>query len=166
MHKILISLLVLSFSAMVVATPDLKTVGEGSYRYLFWQLYDARLATTDGTFTDYQQSRPVLLELTYKRDISKKEFIDATVDQWQELGNSTEQQHQEWAAILDELWRNVTEGDKLSALLTEQGLVRFYFNDIEMGVVEDKTFSSAFFDIWLHPDTTAPKLRRKLLAAE
>tara|TARA_R110002126_G_scaffold43475_11_gene124558 strand:- start:5580 stop:6098 length:519 start_codon:yes stop_codon:yes gene_type:complete len=172
MRKLLASLLILGFSTMVMAapvaaaTPELKTVGEGSYRYLFWQLYDARLASTSGTFDDYQQTRPLMLELTYKRDISKKEFIDATVDQWQELGHSTEQQQQAWADTLDELWRDVTEGDRLAALLTEQGQVRFYFNDTDIGVVEDTEFAPAFFDIWLHPDTTAPKLRRALIASD
>ncbi|MBV2128783.1 chalcone isomerase family protein [Rheinheimera sp. SM2107] len=151
---------------MVAATPDLTTVGEGSYRYLFWQLYDARLASKDGTFSDYQQSRPLMLELTYKRDISKQEFIDATVEQWQRLGNSSKQQQQQWADTLDSLWRDVTEGDRLAALLTEQGQVQFYFNETDIGVVEDKDFAPAFFDIWLHPDTMAPKLRRQLISAE
>lgn len=166
MHKLLVSIVALGFAGMVAAKPDLTTVGEGSYRYLFWQLYDARLASTDGTFVDYQQSNPLLLELTYKRDISKKQFIDATVDQWVELGHSSEQQRQQWSKTLDTLWRDVTEGDRLAAVLTEQGQVQFYFNDVDIGVVEDKEFAPAFFDIWLHPDTTAPKLRRQLIASE
>ncbi|WP_301003937.1 chalcone isomerase family protein [Arsukibacterium sp.] len=166
MHKLLISIAALSFAGMLAAKPDLTTVGEGSYRYLFWQLYDARLASTDGTFDDYQQSSPLLLELTYKRDISKDQFIEATVEQWQKLGKTSEQQHKEWAASLDKLWRDVKEGDRLAALYTEQGQVQFYFNDSDIGVVEDKDFAPAFFDIWLHPDTTAPKLRRQLIAEE
>lgn len=164
MHKLAISLLALAFAGMVSATPNLTTVGEGSYRYLFWQLYEARLASTDGTFSDYQQSSPLLLELTYKRDISKQQFIDATVEQWQKLGHSSEQQQKEWAVTLAELWRDVKEGDRLAALFTEQGQVQFYFNNTDIGKVEDKAFAPAFFDIWLHPDTTAPKLRRQLIA--
>ena len=52
-----------------------QTVGEGKYRYWFWDLYQARLATPSGTFADYQQSVPLLLELRYLRNISKKEFV-------------------------------------------------------------------------------------------
>jgi hypothetical protein len=166
MRKLLASIITLGFAGMVAATPDLTTVGEGSYRYLFWQLYDARLASANGTFRDYQHSRPLLLELTYKRNISKQEFIDATVEQWQKLNNSTAQQHQQWAEKLNVLWRDVRDGDRLAAVLTEQGQVQFYFNDTDIGVVEDKAFAPAFFDIWLHPDTMAPKLRRQLIAAE
>lgn len=166
MHKLIVNIVALGFVGMVAATPNLTTVGEGSYRYLFWQLYDARLASTDGTFSTYQQSSPLLLELTYKRDISKDQFIDATVEQWQKLGRSSEQQQTAWAERLAELWRDVKEGDRLAALLTDQGQVQFYFNDADIGLVKDKDFAPAFFDIWLHPDTTAPKLRRQLIAAE
>ncbi|SNY46151.1 Chalcone isomerase-like [Arsukibacterium tuosuense] len=166
MHKLVVSIVALGFAGMLAAKPDLTTVGEGSYRYLFWQLYDARLASTDGSFSDYQQTRPLLLELTYKRDISKDQFIEATVEQWQELDRSSEQQQQQWAKSLDKLWRDVKEGDRLAALYTEQGHVQFYFNDTDIGIVEDKEFAPAFFDIWLHPDTTAPKLRRQLIEPE
>ncbi|MBZ9611911.1 chalcone isomerase family protein [Rheinheimera maricola] len=148
------------------ATPELKTVGEGAYRYLFWQLYDARLATVDGVFTDYRQNAPVLLELTYKRDISRQQFIDATVDEWQKLGHSTAEQQQLWALKLQTLWQDVKEGDKLAALLLDDGRVQFYFNGVETGVLDDTAFGAAFFDIWLHPDTSAPKLRRQLIAAQ
>ena len=156
--------LVLLLGGNAYAIPDLKTVGEGSYRYLFWQLYDARLATSDGAFTNYRQNAPVLLELTYKRDITKQQFIDATVDEWQKLGHSSEAQQQQWATQLQALWQDVKAGDRLAALLLDDGRVQFYFNGTETGVLDDTAFGAAFFDIWLHPDTSAPKLRRQLLA--
>lgn len=153
-----------SFNALAV--PELTTVGEGSYRYMFWQLYDARLATKTGKFEDYQQSTPLLLELTYKRDISRQQFIDATVDEWQKLGQSSEEQQQQWAKQLQSLWQDVKEGDRLAALLQDNGSVKFYLNGTETGVLEDSAFGTAFFNIWLHPDTSAPKLRRQLIAAQ
>jgi len=159
-------LLALVIAFQTQATPELKTVGEGSYRYLFWQLYDARLATADGEFSGYDQNSPVLLELTYQRDISRQQFIDATVDEWKKLGRSSAEQQQQWAAQLQTLWQDVKEGDRLAALLLNDGRVQFYFNGVETGVLDDKAFGAAFFDIWLHPDTSAPKLRRQLIAAQ
>ena len=157
-------LLVLFITWSALAMPELKTVGEGSYKYLFWQLYDARLATVDGKFAGYEQSRPVLLELTYKRDISRQQFIDATVDEWEKLGLTSKEQQQQWALQLQRLWQDVKQGDRLAALLLNDGSVQFYFNGNETGVLNDTAFGAAFFDIWLHPDTSAPKLRRQLLA--
>lgn len=166
MLKLFSILFGLLFALHAYAMPELKTVGQGSYRYLFWQLYDARLATKSGSFESYQQSAPLLLALTYKRDISKQQFIDATVDEWRKLGQSSDEQQQQWAAELQSLWRDVKDGDTLSALLQADGGVTFYFNGEELGALNDTDFGNAFFDIWLHPDTSAPKLRRQLIAAQ
>jgi hypothetical protein len=165
-YKLLVGFLLSFLSSTALAVPELTTVGQGTYRYLFWQLYDARLASRDGRFTGYQQSTPLLLELTYKRDISVRQFIDATVDEWRRLKRSTAVQHKLWSQLLERSWRDVAKGDTLAALLLPDGTVTFYLNGTVCGSIEDPTFGPAFFDIWLHPDTRAPKLRRQLIAAQ
>ncbi|MCB5225804.1 chalcone isomerase family protein [Alishewanella sp. 16-MA] len=162
MRKLLGIVLALGVSFPLFAVPQLETVGQGSYRYLFWQLYDARLATRDGRYVDYQQSSPLLLELTYKRKISRDQFIEATVDEWKKLKQSTPEQQADWAEQLKTLWRDVKEGDRLAAVLLADSSVEFYFNGTKTGVVEDNIFGPAFFNIWLHNDTSAPKLREQL----
>lgn len=142
------------------------TIGTGKFTYLFWHIYDARLASKQGDFVDYKQSTPLLLELTYLRDIKKQDFIDATVGQWQKLDNCSSEQQQNWAKKLSHIWVDIKQGDQLAAVLTTQGSVRFLFNQQEIGTVEDKAFGPAFFDIWLSPNTTAKKLRGQLLAAQ
>ncbi len=141
----------------------LKTVGEGQFSYLFWDLYQARLATSDGQFVSYQQNKPLLLELTYQRDISKADFVEATLDQWKAQQGSLQQRHRDWAAQLDKLWRDVKKGDRLACLLRADGLVEFSFNGQPLGLVEDSAFGAEFLDIWLGEKTTAPKLRVALL---
>lgn len=141
----------------------LKTVGEGQFSYLFWDLYQARLATSDGKFGSYQQNKPLLLELTYQRDISKADFVEATLDQWQAQQGRLQPHHRDWAAQLAKLWRDVKKGDRLACLLRADGLVEFSFNGQPLGVVEDPAFAAEFLDIWLGEKTTAPKLRIALL---
>lgn len=165
MRKNLLSIVLLAWLWPAAAMPDLQLVGEGSFRYLFWQLYDARLKTSDGSFDGYQNNAPVLLELTYKRSISRDQFIDATVDQWQHLGHSSEAQQQNWANKLKGIWQDVGRGDRLAALLQPDMTVDFFLNGEAIGSIKDTEFGPLFFDIWLHPDTSAPTLRRQLLAA-
>jgi hypothetical protein len=155
--------LLLTYGA--AAMPELTTVGHGTYRYLFWQLYDARLATNDGTFSGYQQSAPLMLALTYKRNIDREQIIAATVEQWQSLDQSTQTQQAQWAEQLRAVWQDVSKGDTLAALLQPDGSVTFYLNGSAIGGMSDKAFGEAFFNIWLHPDTSAPQLRRALIAA-
>jgi hypothetical protein len=141
-----------------------QTVGEGKFSYWFWDLYNARLATSDGKFVDYQQSVPLLLELRYLRDISKIEFVDATLDQWRIQAGGGQKQHKLWAGELTNLWRDVKKGDVLGAELHPDGLISFYFNQQLLGTTKDPAMGPAFFDIWLSEKTTAPELRQLLLA--
>lgn len=152
------------FSLNSQAMPDkVKLVGQGQFSYLFWDLYQAQLYTADGRWSDYQQSAPVVLKLTYQRDISKADFIEATVDQWEHLQGEVSGQHKNWANQLDKLWTDVKKGDQLSCALLPDSTVQFYFNDKLLGDVTDPAFGPAFLDIWLSERTSAPKLRRDLL---
>lgn len=166
MFKIIGLSLLLGLSLPVFALPDLTTIGSGSYRYMFWQLYDARLASEDGNFVDYQQSTPLLLELTYKRNITRDQFIKATVDEWRKLGQSSAEQQAAWAALLKDLWRDVKRGDSLAALLMADHSVEFFINGQSTGVLQDNSFGPAFFNIWLDEKTSAPALRNQLISAE
>ena len=105
----------------------------------------------------------MVLKLTYQRDISKADFIEATVDQWKHLQGKVSAQHQDWAKQLDKLWTDVKKGDQLSCVLLTDGRVQFYFNDKLLGDVADPAFGPAFLDIWLSEKTSAPKLRKQLL---
>ncbi len=162
MRKLFAIALALGLAMPVHALPDLKTVGEGNYRYLFWQLYDARLATVDGRFVDYEKSNPLLLELTYQRKISREQFIDSTIDELQKLRQSSAEQQQQWASQLKTLWQDVNKGDRLAALLLPDNSVEFYFNGQTVGVLADPAFGPAFFNIWFDANTSAPKLREQL----
>lgn len=151
-----------SFSAQTM--PDnVKLVGQGQYSYLFWDLYQAQLYSTDGRWADYQQSAPLVLKLTYQRDISKADFIEATIDQWRHLHGEVSEQHQQWAKQLDKVWTDVKQGDQLSCVLLPDRSVQFYFNDKLLGDITDPAFGPAFLDIWLSDKTSAKKLRRQLL---
>lgn len=152
------------YSLGLQAMPDnIKLVGQGQFSYLFWDLYQAQLYTADGAFSGYQQSTPVVLKLTYQRDISKADFIEATIDQWKHLQGQVLDRHMDWAKQLDTLWTDVKKGDQLSCVLLENGTVQFYFNDKLLGDVADPAFGPEFLDIWLSEKTSAPKLRKKLL---
>jgi hypothetical protein len=150
---------------------DLPKVGAGQFRYFVFDIYEASLkapaiywaSSADQKTLDYSQSVPLLLELTYQRNISRDEFIKATVDQWQHLTGAVSTQHKQWAEALKPIWRDVKEGDTLASLLLADGQVVFYFNRQYLGTLTDPAFGPAFFDIWLSEGTSAPKLRQQLL---
>lgn len=163
MRKIIVMVAVLfCLNAQAIPT-DVKLVGQGQFSYLFWDLYQAELYTQDGGWSDYQQSSPLVLKLTYQRKITKKDFIEATVDQWKHLKGEVSVQHKAWAGQLAEIWTDVKKGDQLSCVLLPDNRVEFYFNNKLLGEVVDPSFGPAFLDIWLSEQTSAPKLRKQLL---
>lgn len=163
MRKMLVVAAFFCSVAAAAIPANVKLVGQGQFSYLFWDLYQAQLYTKDGAWGSYQQSVPVVLKLTYQRDISKVDFIEATVDQWEHLQGKVTTQHKDWAKQLDKLWTDVKKGDQLSCVLLTDGHVEFYFNDKLLGTIKDPAFGPAFLDIWLSDKTSAPKLRRQLL---
>jgi hypothetical protein len=144
-------------------TSQFKVVGQGHFKYLFWSVYDAQLTSSDGNFQSVAQNKPLALTLTYQREISRDDFVEATLDQWRHLyGDLSAAQHQ-WGELLKQIWRDVRHGDTLSCVVDEQGHAYFYLNKQSLGDIKDPLFSEQFLAIWLDERTSAPSLRRQLL---
>lgn len=140
-----------------------RTVGEGHFRYLFWSLYDAQLKTQDGSFQSVKSNKPLALTLTYQREISRDDFVEATLDQWRHLFGEVSASQTQWGQQLRQIWRDVKQGDRLSCIVDERGHAHFYLNQQLLGAVVDPLFSEQFLAIWLDERTSAPTLRRQLL---
>ena len=142
---------------------QLPVVGTGKFTYLFWHIYNAKLMTPTGQFVDYQTSSPLVLSLTYQRDISMIDFVDATLDQWEHIHGKIAPRHQQWADVLKTIWQDVKQGDTLSCQRLNSSQVEFYLNGNFIGEINDNQFADEFLDIWLSEKTSAPELRRQLL---
>ncbi len=147
----------LSLPLQAHPTADLRLVGEGSMRWLFWDLYQARFYSADGQYR--ANGFPQALALRYQRDIGKEDLLDATVTEWQRLGIDWKPQ---WRRELSAIWPSVRKGDELVLRVEEGGISRFYFNWKSLGEVSDPAFGPAFLAIWLSPDSREPSLTRQL----
>lgn len=140
-----------------------KTVGEGHFRYLFWSLYDAQLKTQDGSFQSVENNKPLALTLTYQREISRDDFVEATLDQWRHLFGEVSPIQTLWGQQLRQIWRDVKQGDQLSCVVDDSGHAHFYLNQQFIGQISEPLFAEQFLAIWLDERTSAPTLRRQLL---
>ncbi|MCL1145013.1 chalcone isomerase family protein [Shewanella marinintestina] len=139
---------------------DFKEVGRGEMQWWWFALYRAKLLTLDG---DYKQGdSPLVLDIEYYQDIPSKRLVEATLDQWQHLGVS-EQNQQKWLAAIKSIWPDVSEGDKLTLRVLGSGVSQFYFNGEPLSEPMPKGFSEDFLAIWLSESTSRPELRKQLL---
>ncbi|WP_181902193.1 chalcone isomerase family protein [Thalassotalea euphylliae] len=137
---------------------QLMLVGKAKFSVLFWDIYDSALFSASG---DYQAQNAYLFEITYLREISKADLIERTVEQWQHIG-VPENAYAPYLEQLEQLWPNINKGDQL-AMWFNGTSTAFYFNQKLQGQIDSPEFSEMFVNIWLSPQTSQPKLRKKLL---
>ncbi|NOH95961.1 chalcone isomerase family protein [Vibrio sp. 99-70-13A1] len=152
-----ILLAVSGFASSISASPtsDFQKLGEGEMNYMFWTIYSAELFASVSTGEQ-------ALKIEYQKSIDSQALIDATEDQWNQLGY-TQKNINTWLEPLNALWPNVKPGNTLTIIVAEDQTSRFYFDDQPIGVVSDKGFGEAFLSIWLSENTSEPKLRKQLL---
>ncbi|WP_281556330.1 chalcone isomerase family protein [Thalassomonas sp. RHCl1] len=145
--------------AVVLDRSRLQLVGQAQLSVLFWDIYQSRLYTSSGRFSRDEQQ--LLFEINYQRDISRKELVSATLEQWQHL-DIAESDYQQYLPYLKALWPDVSAGDTLTLFSDGSGSA-FYFNGRYLGKIRDEKFAGMFLDIWLSPRTSRPGIRKALL---
>lgn len=147
--------------------PDAALVGQGLFRWFGLSVYKARLwgDKTRVTASGWQSSS-FALELEYTRKLYGEKIAIASIDEIKKLGLGNPAQHEQWLDEMKKIFPDVTEGQLLTGVFTPGQASRFFFDGKPIGDIADPDFGPAFFGIWLHPKTTAPKLRQALLGSK
>lgn len=157
-------------SAQPPATPELARLNgalpTAPVRMTFWgfELYDARLWTQQGFEPGRFGAHSFALELNYLRRLDGQAIARRSLDEMRRVGRFTDSQAQEWLARMRELFPDVRSGDRITGVHKAGEGAEFWFNGQRRGLVADPQFAELFFGIWLHPNTSAPDLRERLLA--
>ncbi len=112
------------------------------------------------------QSSSFALELEYTRTLYGEKIAIASIDEIKKLGVGSVAQHEQWLNEMKKIFPDVNEGQQLTGVFTPGQASRFFFDGKPIGDIADPDFGPAFFGIWLHPKTTAPKLRQALLGSK
>ena len=163
-RSFVLSLLVLASAPLAQGSPTepLREVGSTTLKVMFWTVYDSTLFSPSGNYRGIEPG--LALQIEYRRNIDNQRLVDATRDQWQELGLYREQSEQ-WLDELTHLWPDIQRGDSIT-LLVEAGLsATSYFNEKRLGQIQDPRFTTDFLAIWLAENTRFPELRDELIGA-
>ena len=175
-------------ASIVDYVDDAQLIGQGRMRIMLWNLYDIKLYASAG---NYQTQQPFALELSYLRKIKGKQIAKQGLVEMRKQGWDDEQQLTKWLDFMlatfpdvkkNSLLVGVYAGAGKTVFLEQQPLSKSDSGKADsgkrkpdkisltpsrvIGQIEDESFAKAFFDIWLGEQTTAPKVRRKLLALE
>ncbi len=162
MLRLSISLICLLFSFSALANPiqNLDKVGSAKLRVLLWNIYESALYTPTGEFKGIAPG--LALEIEYRRNISKRAFIDYTREEWQKQ-SLYKDQSELWLASLNDIFPSVKKGDSLVLRVNDSMASEFYFNDEFIGQITNANFTEEFLAIWLSEQSSYPDLRNQLV---
>jgi len=142
-----------------------RLVGQGTMRFLGFDVYRARLWAQPGFDADQYSAHPLALELTYQRNFTAEAIAKRSIEEMRRVGSFTPQQATRWQQALQAALPDVKPGDRLLGLYQPGAGAVFKMGGRVVGEVADAEFSRLFFGIWLSPQTSEPGLRQQLIAA-
>ena len=140
--------------------PDLQVVGTGVLKVFFMDIYSVTLHSKE---RDYRVSDHFALEFDYKKSVSKKIIVDASMDELSKAPNVSSVEKKAWKQILEKGISDMQAGEKASVVFSKSGNVEFWSENREPISFQDIKFARNFAAIWLGPKTSHPKLRLALL---
>lgn len=158
--SLLVFSFLLTFSASANPIQDLDKVGSAKLRVMLWNIYESALYTPSGNFKGIVPG--LALEIEYKRNISKKAFIDYAREEWQKQ-SLYRNESELWLANLKTIFPSVKKGDRLVLKVADSLTSEFYYNDKFIGAIDSANFTSEFLAIWLSEQSSYPDLRDQLV---
>jgi len=139
----------------------LQPVGAGTITWFGFTIYD--LWTENGRFANLTDSLPVALHITYRKNIKSSALAERTAEEWQQLNIYTPHERKQWQQRLATIWPTVNPGDSITTVVSYDRRTHFYYNNELIHIIDDPEFGIALLSIWLHPNTSQPELRNKLI---
>jgi hypothetical protein len=154
-------LLCVSCAATPLPEEDFELTGSGNLRWFGLKIYTASLWSRPT-----EHGREQLLLIEYARGASSERLYASTRDEWVQLHGQPGPKATAWLDELERIYPDVATGSRLACLVEPGGPTRFYLNDQSIGTIAAPDFGPEFLAIWLAPETSRPRLRRKLLGLD
>ena len=166
MQYILVSCFIFIFSAKsfsddgAIKPMHHELRGEMHFSWYFFDVYHIKFWAPKGNAIF---SKPLSLELKYKRKFSASEITNSSIDELK-LNGVDQLELKKWKNKLQSIFPNIKVGDSILINFSPKDGLKFYLNrQKKLGGITDKRFVIAFMNIWLGEKTSEPKMRQNLL---
>ena len=158
MKKLLLIFFILGNCAVA---SEMKLIGQGTLKVLFFEVYNVRLLTDSKAFSWKNKFQ---LEFEYKREVKKQSVIESSIKEMRRQSNILDKDMNQWQEYLEISIKPVQEGSQATVSWNPNGQITFYYPNSKPTTIEDENFARAFLNIWLGEETSQPKLRSQLLS--
>jgi hypothetical protein len=153
-------MLVSVFLAAALNLASMHPIGQGNLSWMFWDAYTATLYSKT---PEFKRDSEFALKLDYKVDIDGEDIAARSIDEMEKQQKLEPEKAQKWLQTMKAIFPNVDENTSIIGVNKPNYGAVFYKNGKEIGEIKDAEFAKRFFDIWLSPKTSEPKLRKQLL---
>lgn len=162
MRNLLLALCLLAVPAVGFASPVQSLLpgaeqrGAATFRLLGVPVYQARLFTRGGAPLDWGQD--FALELTYQRQLSQTDLVEATLREMRRLGQAAPGR-----ARFEACFQGVAPGDRYLAVSEGPDRIRFLRNGRSACTLSQPGIKRGFMSIFVGENTRSPRFTRALL---
>ncbi len=136
-----------------------QPVGKAKFEFFFFDVYTSTFWSDAG---QWDTSKPYALSNLYHRSFTEQGLVDKTLEEMQRIDNIPDQKLEAYRPELENVFPDVQEGDRITALYKPGTGTVFYHNGQKTGVIEAEDFAVPFFNIWLSDNSLRPELSRIL----
>lgn len=145
--------------------PGARLQGGGRLRYFGLRVYDIWLYSGAKTAGADWAAVPLALEIEYARQLEGALIAERSLKEMRRQTEIDDASAARWLATMTQLFPDVREGDRISAVQRPGESTRFFVNGRAVGEVRDAEFTRLFIGIWLSARSSEPALREALLGS-
>lgn len=135
-------------------------VGYATLRYFGFTVYDIALWSEKLPFS---YDNPFAITISYKLPFSSEDLSERSIEEMRRNYVVTKLEENFYNKQMLRVFRDIKRGDSKTAVFFPGQGLSMYHNSEFSGTVEDIIFARRFVDIWLHPNSSYPKVTNKIL---
>ena len=135
--------------------------GRGFLRFFGFKIYEATLLSEYKSGEIFNSK--FFLRIKYLRNFKGEDIAKVSLKEMLRLNLIAKDKESVWLAWMEENFPDIKKNDVLTGLYKPEKGITIYHNETVVTTFNDKDFARSFFLIWLHENTSEPKLRQGLL---
>ena len=135
--------------------------GRGFLRFFGFKIYEATLLSEYKSGEIFNSK--FFLRIKYLRNFKGKDIAEVSLKEMLRLNLITKEKESVWLAWMEENFPDIKKNDVLTGVYKPEEGITLHHSETVVTTFNDKDFARSFFLIWLHENTSEPKLRQGLL---
>ena len=140
--------------------PEMHPFGKGRHAVWGLRVYDATLWIVG---PQWSPDGPHALDIEPGRSVAAETLVKSAIVELRNLRIGDESKLRSWQTEMTKVIPSVREGDQVVIFCPPGNRTFVYFNDSNVGEIDDPSFCPAVMNVWLHPQTKHQTMRKSLL---